>query len=145
MARAANDQVPTGSRWERLSTGLKMWIILSLGLLPLGVIAVMASVDNARANRDNARKEAQALLAQHVQRFTLALSRHAFTIRSGRDAVLEFGDTEGICRRTLGRLGRFPNVVGRFAIYGRDAARPCLSPGFTPPAIPAAGGEPGRA
>ena len=145
MARADLDQTIAGSRWERLSTGLKMWIILSLGLLPLGVIAVMASVDNARANRDNAQKEAQALLAQHVQRFTLALSRNAFTIRSGRDAILEFGDTEGICRRTLNRLNNFPNVSGRFAIYGRDPAHPCLSPGFTPPSIPAAHGEIGRA
>jgi hypothetical protein len=39
MARADLDQTMKGSRWERLSTGLKMWIILSLGLLPLGVIA----------------------------------------------------------------------------------------------------------
>ncbi len=145
MARAATEQVPPGSRWERLSTGLKMWIILSLGLLPLGVIAVMASVDNARANRANAQKAAQALLAQHVQRFTLALSRNAFTIRNGRDAILEFGESRGICQRTLSRLGRFPNVPGRFAIYGRDAAHPCLSPGFTPPPIPAARGEIGRA
>jgi two-component sensor histidine kinase len=144
MARAANEQAPSGSRWERLSTGLKMWIILSLGLLPLGVIAVMASVGNARANRDTTEKEAQALLAQHVQRFTLALSRNAFTIRSGRDAILEFGDTQGICQRTLGRLGRFPNISGHFAIHGRDPARPCLSPGFAPPAVPAARGEVGR-
>ena len=82
MSRAATEDTTTGSRWERLSTGLKMWIILSLGLLPLGVIAVMASVDNARASRESAQKSAQALLAQHVQRFTLALSRNAFTIRS---------------------------------------------------------------
>jgi two-component sensor histidine kinase len=145
MARADIEQAPPGTRWERLSTGLKMWIILSLGLLPLGVIAVIASVNNARANRETARNEAQALLAQHVQRFTLALSRNAFTIRSGRDAILEFGDTEGICRRTLGRLGRYPNVSGRFVIYGRDPAHPCISQGFTPPPVPAARGEPGRA
>jgi len=149
MARADSEQAPTGSRWERLSTGLKMWIILSLGLLPLGVIAVVASVNNARANRETARTEAQSLLARHVQRLTLALARNAFTIRSGRDAVMEFGDTvgdtRGICLRTLGRLGRPPNVPGRFAIYGRDPAQPCLSLDFAPPATPAAGGEPARA
>ena len=145
MARADSEQSPTGSRWERLSTGLKMWIILSLGLLPLGVIAVIASVDNARANRDRTRNEAQALLARHVQRFTLALSRNAFTIRSGRDSLLTFGDAEGICARTLGRLNTYPNVAGRFAIYGRNPATPCLSPGFTLPAIPAPRGEPARA
>src|SRR5690349_22401899 len=137
MARGSNAQAPTGSRWERLSTGLKMWIILSLGLLPLGVIAVMASLDNARANRESAQRQAQALLAQHVQRFTLALSRNALTIRGGRDTVLTFGDTAEICQRTLDRLDNFPNVAGRFAIYGRDPARPCVSPGFTPPAVPA--------
>jgi two-component sensor histidine kinase len=141
MASADNEQAPTGSRWERLSTGLKMWIILSLGLLPLGVIAVMASVDNARANRDNAQREAQALLAQHVQRFTLALARNAFTIRFGRDTVLVFGENDDICQRTLGRLNRFPNVAGRFAIYGRNPARPCISSGFTPPPAPAARGQ----
>ncbi len=145
MARAAKEDTPPGTRWERLSTGLKMWILLSLGLLPLGVIAVMASVDNARASRESAQKSAQALLAQHVQRFTLALSRNAFTIRSGRDALLVFGEAGGICERTLARLGRFPNVPGRFAIYGRNPAAPCLSPGFTPPAAPAARGEIGRA
>jgi two-component sensor histidine kinase len=105
-------------------------------------------VNNASANRETARTEAQALLAQHVQRFTLALSRNAFTIRSGRDAVMEFGDTvsetNGICLRTLGRLARYPNVSGRFAIYGRDPAHPCLSQGFVPPAVPAANGEVGR-
>ena len=145
MARAATEAPPSGSRWERLSTGLKMWIILSLGLLPLGVIAVMASIDNARATRAGAQKAAQALLAQHVQRFTLALSRNAITIRLGRDSLLTFNDDAGICQRTLGRLDRFPNVAGRFAVYGRNPARPCLSPGFTPPAIPAALGEAGRA
>ncbi|HTU10299.1 MAG TPA: sensor histidine kinase [Allosphingosinicella sp.] len=145
MARADIEHAPTGSRWDRLSTGLKMWIILSIGLLPLGVIAIMASADNARASRDTAQTEAQALLAQHVQRFTLALSRNAFTIRSGRDALVEFGDGQGICQRTLQRLGHRPNIPGHFAIFGRDPARPCISPGFTPPAIPEARGEIGRA
>lgn len=122
-----------------------MWLILSLGLLPLGVIAVLASVDNARASREEAQTTAQALLAQHVQRYTLALSRNAFTIRSGRDALLEFGDGEGICQRTLGRLDRAPNIAGRFAIYGRNPTQPCLSAGFSPPAAPPPYGETARA
>ncbi|MGQ0589296.1 MAG: sensor histidine kinase, partial [Sphingosinicella sp.] len=97
------------------------------------------------ASRDAAEKAAESLLARHVQRFTLAGSRNAFTIRSGRDATLAFGDAEEICQRILNRLNRFPNVAGRHAVYGRDPTRPCLSPGFTPPAIPAARGEALRA
>jgi two-component sensor histidine kinase len=140
-----SDDPPQASRWARLSTGLKMWIILSLGLLPLGVVAVVASIDNARASRENAQQEAQTLLAQHTQRFTLALSRNAFTVRAARDAIIAVGDTGGICRRTLERLGRPPNVPGRFAIFGNGPAPRCLSAGFALPAIPPAHGLTGRA
>ena len=69
------------ARWARLSTGIKMLLILSFGLLPLGVIAILASVDNARANRAKADIEARALLMTQFQSFTLALSRNAVVIR----------------------------------------------------------------
>jgi two-component system, sensor histidine kinase PdtaS len=133
------------SRWARLSTGLKMWIILSVGLLPLGVIAIVASIDNARASRASAQQEAQTLLAQHTQRYTLALSRNVFTMRAARDAIIEAGDAGGICRRTLERLGRPPNVPGRFAIFGNGPAPACASAGFALPAIPPGRGQTARA
>ena len=138
----SSDDRRRASRWERLSTGLKMWIILSLGLLPLGVIAIMASVDNARANRANAQQEAQALLAQHVQRFTLALSRNAFTIRAARDAIIEAGDTGGhLPAHARAGSARSPNVPGRFAdLRQRARRRAASSAGFAPPAVPAARG-----
>ena len=75
---------PKLSRWDRLSTGVKMLIILSIGLLPLGVIAVAASIDNARASRARSQVEAQALLAIYSQRFITTLSRNSFTIRAAR-------------------------------------------------------------
>ncbi len=133
------------ARWERLSTGLKMWVILSVGLLPLGIIAVIASIDNARHNREQEVVEAQALLAVHVQRFTLALARNAFALRAARDGILEAGDPSGICTRTLTRLARFPNTPGRFALYGDGPVPRCLSPGFAPPRAPEAAGQVGRA
>jgi len=141
-----SDVAPRASRWGRLPTGLKMWIILSFGLLPLGVIAVFASIDNARGSRDDAQQAAQALLAQHTQRFTLALSRNAFTIRAGRDATVEAGENAAaICRRTLERLGRPPNIPGRFAVFGAGQAPRCVTPGFAVPAIPPARGGIARA
>jgi len=142
---SAEAAVRKPSRWDRLSTGFKMWIILSVGLLPLGIIAVMASVENARANREKAAVEAQGLLAIHVQRFTLALSRNAFTIRAARDALIETGDPTGICARTLGRLDRAPNTPGRFALYAEGPRPRCVSAGFSPPVPPPALGQIGRA
>jgi len=132
------------SRWNRLSTGLKMWLILSLGLFPLGVIAVLASIDNARADRDQANVEVRALLAEHVQRFTLAMSRNATAIRVARDAMIESSDPSGVCSRTLERLANRPYTPGRFGLYGQAAEPLCVSWGFSPaPAPPATG--PGRA
>jgi two-component sensor histidine kinase len=122
-----------------------MWIILSLGLLPLGVIAIVASIDNARASREGAQQEAETLLAQHTQRYTLAVSRNGVIIRAGRDAIIEAGDAGGICRRTIERLGRRPNIPGRFAIFGNEPAPRCSSAGFALPAVPPAQGLPGRA
>src|SRR3954470_1058555 len=97
------------ARWARLSTGLKMLLILSLGLLPLGIIAVLASIDNARANRSQAELEARALVSVHAQRLSIALTRNSFTIRAARDAIIEARDPLGICKRTLDRLERYPN------------------------------------
>ena len=128
------------SRWDRLSTGLKMWIILSIGLLPLGIVAIIASIDNARASRDKADVEARALLAEHVQRFALALSRNAVVIRTARDAIVESRDPAGICRRTLARLARPPNTPGRFALYGRGPAPVCVTEGCASPRAPPARG-----
>jgi two-component sensor histidine kinase len=135
------------SRWGRLSTGLKMLLILSLGLLPLGIIAILASVDNAGANRAKADLEAQALVSVHAQRLSIALTRNSFTIRAARDAMIEAPDSAGICRRTLSRLARSPNTSGRFAIFAQSPPPRCVSNGFTPPPAPPppAPGEPARA
>ena len=141
-ADAAPEQL---SRWDRLSTGVKMWIILSVGLLPLGIIAIIASVDNARANRDKAEVKVRALLTTHVQRFTLALVRDAAAIRTARDAIIASSDPAGLCRRTLERLARAPYTPGRFALFGEGPAPYCVSEGFVAPAPPPARGEVGRA
>lgn len=133
------------SRWDRLSTGVKMWIILSVGLLPLGIIAIVASVDNARANRDKAEVKVRALLTSHVQRFTLALVPNAAAIRTARDAIIASSDPAGLCRGTLERLARAPYTPGRFALFGEGPAPYCVSEGFVAPAPPPARGEVGRA
>src|SRR3954469_21811626 len=113
-----------------------MLLILSLGLLPLGIIAILASVDNARANRAKADLEAQALVSVHAQRLSIALTRNSFTIRAARDAIIEAPDPAGICRRTLDRLERYPNTPGRFALFGQAPTPRCLTGGFTPPPVP---------
>lgn len=130
-----------GQRWDRLSTGIKMFLILTLGLVPLGIIAIAASIENAEDARSQNEAEARALLAIHVQRVTLPLARHAYTIRAARDAILEAPYSAENCRRTLGRLATLPIVGGRYALFGTESAPRCATPGYAVPAVPAAGGE----
>ncbi len=135
-----------GSRWEGLSTGVKMLAILSLGLLPLGILAILASIDNLRENRSRDTVEAQALLTVHVQRYMLTLSRNASTIRAARDELIESPDPSGICRRTLARLAQLSGGQGRFILFGEDGRPRCATSGFVPMRQPAErGGDTGHA
>jgi len=136
---------PKLSRWGRLSTGLKMLIILSIGLLPLGIVAIAASIDNARASRAKSQVEAQALLAIHSQRFITTLSRNSFTIRAARDAIIGTPNSAGICARTFARLASLPGAHGRYALFGAGPDPVCTSPGFAPPHPPPARHQLGRA
>jgi two-component sensor histidine kinase len=123
-----------------------MLAILSLGLLPLGIIAILASIENLRENRSRDTVEAQALLAVHVQRYMLALSRNASTIRAARDALIESPDPSGICRRTLTRLAQLSGGEGRFILFGEDARPRCATSGFVPLRPPSErGGDSGHA
>lgn len=131
-------------RWEALSTGLKMFVILSLGLLPLGIIAIAASIENARENRQRGEAEVRAMLAIQVQRFSVPLARHAITIRATRDAMGAAGYPASTCQRALDRLARLPATGGRYAMFDEAGGLQCLTPGLTAPQIPASGGEPAR-
>lgn len=130
------------ARWLALSTGLKMFLILGLGLLPLGIIAVFASIENARDNRSRGEADATAMLAVHVQRLTLPLARYSITIRAAHDAMITSGTPAGAtCARTLDRLSRLPGADGRYALFGQGGELACVSAGYRVPAIPAAGGQ----
>ena len=105
------------SGWGGLPTAVKMLVILSLGLLPLGVAAILASVGSAREIRSQGIVQARALLAVHSQRLSLALSRTAYTIRAARDAIAEWA------RVSYGWIGRSPDYKAAFlATLGANAS-----------------------
>src|SRR3546814_1395500 len=62
------------SRFARLSTGLKMLLILRLGLFPIGLVAIPASVQSARDNNDKRAEQTLSQLEIEAQRLTALLS-----------------------------------------------------------------------
>jgi two-component system, sensor histidine kinase PdtaS len=132
------------ARFARLSTGLKMLLILSIGLLPLGIIAILASVDSARDNRSRGEVEARAALMVGAQRLSSALQRSSITIEAASDALADTLPGAGTCQRLLARLQQLHPSPARYALYADNNEFRCATPGFTPPPLPA-GPAPGRA
>jgi two-component sensor histidine kinase len=112
-----------------------MLLILSLGLLPLGIIAVLASIDSARQNRTESEIETRAVLSLAAQRFNSTLSRSFLTIRAAGGAVAQVAPDSAVCETTLRRLARLHSPPGLYALYGPGNELRCASPGFAPPAL----------
>ena len=129
------------SKFAGLSTALKMFLILSIGLLPLGLIAILASIQSARQNMSDHRQAVEARVELKAQRINAALARSVLTIRAASAPIrITDGDSEA-CQTTLRRLERQQGNEGRFALYGKRNALACASPGFDPgPAVRAPAG-----
>jgi two-component system, sensor histidine kinase PdtaS len=121
------------SRWARLSTGPKMLLILSLALLPLGIVAILASVYAAGENSEQRAEQTLARLEVKAQRLNELLARTVGTIRAASAAVAAAPPDSQLCETVLHRLANLQPAPGRYALYGPDNRLRCASPGFTPP------------
>ena len=114
--------------FARLTTGMKMLVLLSLGLLPLGVLALWASINATNANLARSELAAQAALATSAQRLTTVLDRTAITMRSAGEALALGADEAGICRLALARLSGLVPEEASFSLYNRGQRR-CTTAG----------------
>jgi HAMP domain-containing protein len=130
------------ARWRGLSTGLKMLLILAAGLLPLGIVAVAASLYSARANWSQGEIEMRALLADSAQRLDVAVVRSAVVIRAAAPALASAPQGSDLCRRTIERMQPLQVAPVRYAIFAPDGRALCASQGYAPPAGLAAAGAP---
>ncbi len=129
--------------YARLSTGLKMLVILSLSLLPLGLIAILASVQSARQKNQDRRDETLARLEIKAQRLNAAFARSIITIHTASTAISLSPPASPLCSTMLRRLEAEP-VPARYVLFGSGSRR-CASAGFAPPPATVAGRRPFRA
>lgn len=120
------------SRWGRLSTGPKMLLILSLALLPLGIVAIFASIYSARENNAHRAEQTLERLDVKAERLNELLARSMGTMRATSAAVATAPPASPICETLLRRLASLQPAPGRYAFYGRDNRLRCASPGFMP-------------
>jgi two-component sensor histidine kinase len=125
-----------------MPTGLKMLFYLSLGLLPLGLVAILASIESARENQAEHLEEFQARAQLKAQRIESAVARSMLMLRAA-SAASDPAYGSDLCSRTLQRLSRAEALSGRYALYSAGTLR-CSTPGYNPPMYSAVRGESSR-
>lgn len=121
-------------RWAHMPTGAKMLIILSLALLPLGVVAILTSIHNARDNAADRANQTLARLDEKARRLNELLSSSIVTMRAANAAVTAATSDLPVCTVAVRRLETLQATPTRFALYRADGEPRCATPGFAPAA-----------
>src|SRR4051812_14910911 len=109
-----------------------MLLVLSLSLLPLGLIAILASVEGAQQKNADRHEETLARLEIKAQRLDAAFARSIITIHTASTAISLSQPGSSLCATMLRRLEAEP-VPARYALFAGARVR-CASAGFAVPA-----------
>jgi two-component sensor histidine kinase len=124
------------SRYARLSTGLKMALIFSAALFPLGLVAILVSIQSADQKKAERREETLYRLELKAQRLNSAFSRSVLTINTASVAISLTPEGSRVCETTLRQLEQGPVPV-RYALYDGNGGLRCASAGYVPTPGPA--------
>jgi nitrogen fixation-related uncharacterized protein len=108
--------VALGLDFSRLSTGVKMLVILSMALLPLGLIALFASMESAQTNRLYRESEARLMASDSARKINGEIAGIALALRS---ALVTVPLTEAACRQAAA-LSSTQHRDVPVAIYAAD-------------------------
>jgi two-component sensor histidine kinase len=116
-----------------------MFLILLLALLPLGLIAILASIQSAQDNRAERHEDIETRVQLRAQRIDAALSRSMLIIEAAAPAISAAANGRALCQTTLQQLR-----PARFALYAGTSEPVCATPGLVTPALlqrPASGNK----
>lgn len=120
---------------ERLSTGVKMLLILSMALLPLGLIAVFASREAAQVNRLRQDNVARAMATASAAAITEQMRPLLYGLRQAIDDVTpETPDMPMDRRQCMLRLQGLmieQRATTRYAIYDPYGRRLCATAAYS--------------
>lgn len=139
------DQGVITRTFQRLSTGVKMLIFLALALFPLGLVAVLASLDAAREGRAERALLSRIEAVRSADDLENLIARNAIALTFAAEWAVAGGGNGAQGCALLERTQRDrPDVLlGRYALYDARGRVSCASPGFAParPVRPLAVGD----
>jgi two-component sensor histidine kinase len=131
MASAAPARAVTATvvdRFSRLSAGYRLIILLSLALLPLGLMAVLASLQISRGADLERRATVRIAATESARRLASELSVDTTALRSAANLLERGADEATTCARTQSVLATSFDQPTAFAILSRGGRLVCGSP-----------------
>lgn len=117
--------------FARLSTGIKMLLILLIALLPLGIIALATSIEAANTNRLSREVETRVVAADIARQLSAAIGRSALELTDVAGKAIASPGPRAACRDQLAALARTQRLPAAFAIYRSNGGRLCATPNFS--------------
>ena len=115
-------------RFARLSAGSRLLVFLTLALLPLGLLAVFASLQASRSADAERRATIRIAAAEGARRLSSEMAIDAGALRVAADAFASGGDPAAICGRALSTIRATPGEPTRFAIVAPSGTTLCGEP-----------------
>lgn len=122
----------------RFSSGTKMLFIMTAALMPLGLIALFASIQSAHAKRLQHAADAQLVATAEARQIDLLLVRVANIVRFTASAANARPER---CDALVDEAQALTHVDARIAVFSRDGRLICASSGFAARGLPAPRGN----
>lgn len=114
------------------STGFRVFLILSLALLPLGLIAFLATLQSSRTADLEKRAQIRIALSENARQLASSWASDASLARATMRGALAYPDDTDRCGRFSEILTAQSGRMPQFALFGVESAPWCASTGFAP-------------
>ena len=123
----------------RFSTGTKMLLILTAALLPLGLIALFASIQSANAKQTQREADARVVATAEARQIDILLLRGASMIRA--NLIGPVPDAR-VCRNLLAQDQATLDAPLNLALFNADRSLACATRGFAAAGLPRSAAPP---
>ena len=125
--------MPRFNDWfGHLSTGIKIFSIITLALLPLGLIALIASLGATRSAETQRSTDLRVAVTQSSRKLGMQLAADIGAMRAAADTIAAGEASADICTRLNTIFSARGRRISQFAIFGPASAPLCASPAFVP-------------
>lgn len=125
-----------GRAFANFSTAARMLLILGVALFPLGLLALLASLDAARDGRADREAQARAIATESAQALDRRVSRDVLTLKLALAAADLARDRAAACRLLDRAVALDPALrVNRYGVFGRDDRPACMRGALTGTAL----------